>query len=59
MKGVVKSNTISIKVDDRTDASGRLTELKDKLIEIFELEPIDEILWERKRNNFLTLVNSF
>lgn len=58
MKGVVESNTISIKVDDNKDAPGRLTELKNKLTEILELKPIDEIQWERKRNNFLTIVNS-
>jgi hypothetical protein len=58
MKGVVKPDTISIKVDKDEDAPGRLTELKDKLIKILKLEPIDEILWERKRNNFLRLVNS-
>ena len=57
MKGVVNSSTISIKVDG-ADAPARLTELKDRLISLFGLQPIDSIKWERKRNAFLKAVKA-
>ena len=56
MKGVVNSNTIAIKVNAK-DATSRLNELKDRLIETFNLVPISETKWERKRNMFLSHVN--
>ena len=55
MKGVVNSNTIAIKVNAE-DANSRLNELKDRLIETFNLVPISETKWERKRNKFLSSV---
>lgn len=57
MKGVVNGNAISIKVD-ADDAPSRLTELKDKLTQIFKLAQIDAIKWERKRNSFLNAVKA-
>ena len=57
MAGVVNGSTISIKVD-ADDVSARLTELKNTLIKIFELPPIDETKWERKRKAFLNQVLS-
>ncbi len=57
MKGVVKSSTISIKVDG-LDAPSRLTELKDLLTSLFGLQSIDSIKWERKRQAFLKKVLS-
>lgn len=57
MKGVVNSNAISIKVDAE-DTPSRLTELKDKLVHIFQLPEIDTIKWERKRNIFLRVVKT-
>lgn len=56
MKGVIDKNIASLKVDDK-DAKFRLNELKDKLIELFKLPPIDETKWERKRDLFLEYVN--
>lgn len=55
LEGVVDSSTISIKVDN-ADAPARLTQLKDKLIQVFGLKGIDSIKWERKRNAFLKKV---
>lgn len=57
MKGVVNGNAISIKVN-ADDTYARLTELKDKLTQLFNLSPIDTIKWERKRNAFLKHVNA-
>lgn len=55
LEGVVDSSTISIKVDN-ADAPARLTQLKDKLTQVFGLKGIDSIKWERKRNAFLKRV---
>lgn len=57
MKGVVNKNTISIKVDSE-DAPARLNELKDKLVNLFNLKQIDATKWERKRKDFLAAVNN-
>ena len=57
MRGVVNSNSISIKVD-RNDAPARLSELKDKLIHRFNLPVIGGVKWERKRKVFLDKVLS-
>lgn len=56
MKGVVNGSAISIKVD-ADDTPARLTQLKDKLTQLFHLPKIDSIKWERKRNTFLKAVN--
>ncbi|MBR5982351.1 MAG: toll/interleukin-1 receptor domain-containing protein [Bacteroidales bacterium] len=58
MKGVVKNDNISIKVNAE-DAKDRLTQLKEKLIKVFELKDIDSITWERKRKSFFDKVLSF
>lgn len=57
MTGVVNDSKISIKVNN-DDAPARLTELKDKLISMFELKAIDAIKWERKRQVFLDRVTN-
>lgn len=57
MDGVVNKQSLSIKVDS-VDAASRLNELKNKLIRLLGLVPVDETKWERKRNNFLKLVMS-
>ena len=56
MNGVVNSNTIAIKVNS-SDARARLTELKDSLCKAFSLESISQTKWERKRDQFLQMVN--
>lgn len=57
MNGVINGNAISIKVDAE-DAPARLNELKNILIKTLSLPTIEENKWERKRNNFIKLVNS-
>lgn len=57
MKGVVNQSKMSIKVD-ADEASARLNELKDQLIQFFGLSSISQTPWERKRNKFLSTVKS-
>lgn len=57
MKGVVNGSAISIKVDAE-DTPARLTQLKDKLTQLFHLPKIDSIKWERKRSAFIKAVNA-
>lgn len=57
MNGVINGNAISIKVDAE-ETPARLNELKNILIKTLSLPSIDENKWERKRNNFIKLVNS-
>ena len=57
MSGVVNGSTIAIKVDTE-DVPSRLNELKNLLIQMFNLPLIDETKWERKRNMFLKQVLS-
>ena len=57
MKGVVNQSKMSIKVD-ADEASARLNELRDQLIQFFGLPSISQTPWERKRNKFLSTVKS-
>lgn len=57
MNGVINGNFISIKVNQE-DAAARLNELKDELTKIFSLPSMEMTKWERKRNNFLKVVNA-
>lgn len=57
MEGVVNDSKISIKVnEDSTPA--RLTELKDKLTIFLGLPQVNNIKWERKRQDFINKVTS-
>jgi hypothetical protein len=55
LDGCIDKNQISIKLDDPSTVmlKQRLNELKDDLVSEFELEPMDGIRWERKRDRFL------
>lgn len=57
MKGVVNNANISIKVDDK-DAPALLNELHKQLSSIFPLHEMDINKWERKRNQFLSIVRA-
>lgn len=57
MKGVVNDSTIYIKVNNE-DASSRLNELKERLTELFNLTPLSQTTWDRKRKSFLDRVTS-
>lgn len=57
MKGVVNNTKISIKVDDK-DAPSLLNELYKQLTKLFALQEMDMNKWERKRDQFITLVRN-
>lgn len=57
MQGVVNSSTIYIKVDT-PEAGPYLNELKKTLSKLFNLAPMTDTTWERKRNTFLKAVNA-
>lgn len=52
MRGVVDDRTIYIKVDS-PEATSRMNELKNKLVDMFGLPKMLDSTWERKRNTFL------
>ena len=52
MRGVVDDRTIYIKVDS-PEATSRMNELKNKLVDMFGLLKMLDSTWERKRNTFL------
>lgn len=57
MKGVVNNAKISIKVDEK-DASSILNELYKHLKTVFSLQEMDMNKWERKREQFLSVVRN-
>lgn len=65
IKGAINPRKIGLKLDnDLTDVKEKLGQLKDGLLEEFNLHSITDVLWERKRDNFinslsnLTMANS-
>lgn len=55
IKGAINPQQIGIKLDsDPTELNQRLNELKDGLIEEFELKSLSASKWERHRNEFVT-----
>lgn len=59
MKGVINQNTISVKVDaKKEEVSGRLNELKDRLVSLFKSTEINDSRWEDLRDEFITKVNT-
>lgn len=57
MNGVINGDDISIKVNQE-DATARLNELKDCLIDAFNLPSIEHTKWERKRDSFIKKVTA-
>ena len=57
--GCIDPSQVSIKLDDNDKATliFRLGELKDNLIEEFELRPVSPEFWERKRNDFIKQID--
>lgn len=59
IKGAINPQQIGIKLDsDCTELNQRLNELKDSLIEEFELKSLSASKWERHRNEFVSNVIS-
>ena len=57
MRGVFDEHTIFLKVD-APQVEARMNELKNTLTKFFGLPMMSDNTWERKRNNFLKVVNA-
>jgi len=57
MKGVVNNAKLSIKIDEE-EAKGLLNDLYKQLAAIFSLQEMDMNKWERKRDQFLSVVRN-
>lgn len=59
IKGAVNPRQISIKLDaENEELKSKLGDLKDILIEEFDLSKIMDVRWERKRNAFIENINT-
>ncbi|MDE6845906.1 MAG: toll/interleukin-1 receptor domain-containing protein [Lachnospiraceae bacterium] len=59
MKGVLTPSKVGIKLDDDIDTiKGRLGEMRDDLISFFGLPKMSETKWERKRDEFIRIIQS-
>lgn len=58
IKGAINPRRIGLKLDaDPTEVKEKLGQLKDVLSQEFELPQLNDIRWERKRDNFITAVS--
>jgi len=57
VSGAIDPQKISFKLDDLNERQNRMTELKDKLIDLFALDYADHSIWERHRADFLKKVD--
>ena len=58
MRGVVNSNTISLKLDrEEREVQSKLNQIYDALISEFSLDRLDSIIWEQKRDRFISEIN--
>lgn len=58
IKGAINPRKIGLKLDnDSTDVKEKLGQLKDSLLEEFNLPPITDVRWERKRDNFINAIS--
>lgn len=59
IKGAINPQQIGIKIDsERNELNQRLNELKDNLLNEFELQTLSAAKWERHRNEFVDKVTS-
>ena len=57
IKGAINPRQIGLKLDENTtDVKERLGELKNNLIQEFELSQMSEFRWERKRDDFISKI---
>ncbi|MEG1793101.1 MAG: toll/interleukin-1 receptor domain-containing protein [Bacilli bacterium] len=57
IKGAINPTQKSFKLDEKTTRIENLIKLKEELIEIFDLEKIDEILWRRYEESFFKKID--
>lgn len=56
IKGAVNPRKMAVVIEDLKRVKGKLTQLKDRLIEFFDLpETEDDIIWENDRDKFIEL----
>ena len=59
IKGAVNPRKMAVVLEDKKRVNGKLTQLKDRLIDFFDLpETEDDIIWENDRNKFIDLANA-
>lgn len=58
IKGTVNPRKMAVVMEDAKRVNGKLTQLKDRLIDFFGLpETEDDTIWENDRNKFINIVN--
>lgn len=58
IKGAVNPRKMAVVMEDSKRVNGKLNQLKDRLIEFFDLpETEDDTIWEGDRNKFIQIVN--
>lgn len=57
MNGVVNNHEIAVKVNAE-DAQVRMTQMMNQIRAFFGKEPVNSVVWERQRNEFLERVNN-
>lgn len=58
IKGAVNPRKMAVVLEDKKRINGKLSQLKDRLIEFFDLpETEDDTIWENDRNKFIDLAN--
>ena len=59
IKGAVNPRKMAVVLDDKKRVNGKLTQLKDRLIDFFDLpETEDDTIWENDRNKFINIANT-
>lgn len=60
IKGAVNPSKMAVALDDAKRVNGKLNQLKDHLIEFFNLPEIeDDTIWENDRNTFLKSIKQY
>lgn len=57
IKGVINPTQKSFKLDEKTTRVENLIKLREELIQIFDLEKIDEVLWRRYEESFFKKID--
>ena len=59
IKGAVNPRKMAVVMQDAKRVKGKLTQLKDRLIEFFDLpETEDDTIWENDRDKFVGIANN-
>lgn len=59
IKGAVNPRKMAVVMEDTKRVKGKLTQLKDRLVEVFGLpDTVDDTIWENDRDKFIGIVNA-